>query len=556
MSLALACDRAPADKPAVAAAGTATAPGKAGATPPSAPVRKAVQVAAGMGSSCARMDDGSVRCWGRNDYGELGNGAMSPTDAATPVVVAGVSGSSWIGMGGDPGDQGDLACSIAADGGVTCWGYTRLLPVEGANPGTPTAIPALRGAKEIAFGGGTLYAAMADGTVVGWGNTTFNALGDGDTSGNDKGPTTIPGIRGATHVAGGQNHGCAVVTGGKVLCWGYVGTQQAAKEVPGLSGVTAIAATAGSSQTCAIDGSGAVQCWDEDMGTAALPGLGDAVALSARSHWCARRKGGALSCWGANDRGQLGLGKPSDGASEPTAVTAATAVVDVSVGSRSTCIAHEDGHASCFGYNQRGQLGDGTLMDRAGVTTVVELQAATPPAPSDGRAQTQEASVAMDWAGLPAACTRPDALTVVDPRFEGEYSVRSAYASLQFEGKTLALALANYAMDPARTGEAPRGGQLQIAVRLGNVDLQHDRTPLPIDLGVYSLDTTQARLAWPTLTDRAGGVSIGVLTLAGAKAGTVELTHLDAQWVCGTLALGDGTRKVEGPFAARITAGR
>ncbi|MFO0635405.1 MAG: hypothetical protein U0168_21380 [Nannocystaceae bacterium] len=58
------------------------------------------------------------------------------------------------------------------------------------------------------------------------------------------------------------------------------------------------------------------------------------------------------------------------------------------------------------------------------------------------------------------------------------------------------------------------------------------------------------------MTDRAGGVSIGVLTLAGAKAGTVELTHLDAQWVCGNLALGDGTRKVEGPFAARIAAGR
>ncbi|MFO0635406.1 MAG: hypothetical protein U0168_21385 [Nannocystaceae bacterium] len=132
-------------------------------------------------------------------------------------------------------------------------------------------------------------------------------------------------------------------------------------------------------------------------------------------------------------------------------------------------------------------------MDRAAPTTVVELQAASAPAP-DGRAQTQEASVAMDWSGLPAACKRPDTLAVVDPRFEGEYAVRSAYADLQFEGKTLSLSLANYAMDPARTGEAPRGGQLQIGVRLGNVDLQHDRNPLPIDPPSHC--STRPRRAW------------------------------------------------------------
>ncbi|MFO0635407.1 MAG: RCC1 domain-containing protein [Nannocystaceae bacterium] len=283
-------------------------------------MRKAVQLAAGMGATCARMDDGSVRCWGRNDYGELRNASTSPIDAATPVAVAGVAGSSWLGMGGDPGDQGDLVCSIDGNADVTCWGYTRLLPVEGASPGAPTPVPALHGAKEIAFGGGTLYAVMADGSVLGWGNTTFNALGDGDTSGNDKGPTKIPGVSGAVHVAGGRELRLRRGRGRQGLVLGLRRHATVAKEACAF-GATAIARPpAVRHLRRRWSRRGAVL--DEDMVVAALPAWAMRVNARGPLHR-ACRGGGALSLGlGRNDRGQLGLGKPGDGAAEPTPVTA------------------------------------------------------------------------------------------------------------------------------------------------------------------------------------------------------------------------------------------
>jgi alpha-tubulin suppressor-like RCC1 family protein len=71
-------------------------------------------IAAGTAATCALLSDGTVRCWGWNAYGQLGNG--TGTNSATPVVVSGVSGATAIAMGND------TACALLSNGGVECWG--------------------------------------------------------------------------------------------------------------------------------------------------------------------------------------------------------------------------------------------------------------------------------------------------------------------------------------------------------------------------------------------------------------------------------------------------
>jgi alpha-tubulin suppressor-like RCC1 family protein len=75
-------------------------------------------IAAGMADACAVLSDGTVRCWGLNWSGELGNGTT--TNSSTPVVVSGLSGASAIAMGNQS------TCALVSSGGVVCWGDNSL----------------------------------------------------------------------------------------------------------------------------------------------------------------------------------------------------------------------------------------------------------------------------------------------------------------------------------------------------------------------------------------------------------------------------------------------
>ncbi|WP_416208860.1 RCC1 domain-containing protein [Chloroflexus sp.] len=74
----------------------------------------AVAIAAGSAHTCAVLANGSARCWGNNDNGQLGNGTT--TDRLTPVAVSGLTGAIAIAAGLEH------TCALLNDGTARCWG--------------------------------------------------------------------------------------------------------------------------------------------------------------------------------------------------------------------------------------------------------------------------------------------------------------------------------------------------------------------------------------------------------------------------------------------------
>jgi alpha-tubulin suppressor-like RCC1 family protein len=93
------------------------------------------------------------------------------------------------------------------------------------------------------------------------------------------------------------------------------------------------------------------------------------VALGDR-HSCARKEGGTLWCWGYNDYGQLGDGTTVHKSSPGGVPALGTAVVEVALGGHQSCARKEDGSLWCWGRNDFGQLGDGTTALRSSPVVV------------------------------------------------------------------------------------------------------------------------------------------------------------------------------------------
>ena len=524
-------------------------PGKAAAGPSAL---KAIQVAAGNSAACALMSDGTARCWGRNNRGEHGI-EPSDIDAATAVAVPGVKDATDIWMGGDSGSSGDMVCVRTKAGAISCWGSTGNKPKTDGKKWTSAAeeIPELKGAKDLALGGGTQYAVIADGSVKAWGSNAFNSIGDGDTSHGDKGLTTVPGVAKAKALAAGQNHACALLEDGTVTCWGYVTPKQAPKKIEGLSGVVAIGSGSGNSDTCAITADKKVQCWGESQKIREESELADASLMRSRNHKCVMTGTGDVQCWGYNDRGQVGTGEVKGNNGKKAPVVDLGKAVHMDVGMNFACAAIDDGNVKCWGWNNRGQLGDGTLIDRAKPVVVAGLTAEKLAPAKDGADQPQESDVAMDWGGLPAACTKPTKIAAENKFLQGDFNVVSAYATSRSDGKYVDVNLATFKMDPKRLSDGPRGKQFQLGLSLGKVNVE-SKEAFAVDVGEYIFGLKEERKVASTVRHKSGSNMLMRLSLDGASPGSVTVAHLDDTWVCGELKLKTKESSFTGPWAARL----
>lgn len=339
-------------------------------------------LAAGYYHTCVVFTDNTLKCWGRNDTGQLGLGdknhrgdapgelgnALSPVNLGVGQLAAGVS----AGLG--------FTCALLVNGAVKCWGDNPFGQLglgdtfdRGDDPGElGNALPPVAlGDDAIAISAGTLHACalLASGGVKCWGANFNGALGQGDTAhrGDSPGemgqnlPPVDLGVP-AVAVSAGSAHACALLSDGQIKCWGNnlygqlgYGDADARGDNLGEMGTMLPAVDLGPGET------------------AIRVDAGDDIS-------CALLASGGLKCWGRNHNGQLGLGSTLNYGDQPNEMGDKLPLVDLgpdlaawaidapASGTFVACAALTDRSIKCWGTGTYGSLGLGDTVNHGDQT--------------------------------------------------------------------------------------------------------------------------------------------------------------------------------------------
>jgi alpha-tubulin suppressor-like RCC1 family protein len=374
----------------------------------------AVSLTSGDAFSCAKLVDGTLRCWGANGAGQLGSGTTLTSQ--TPVIVSTLSNVSSFAAGARH------ACAIA-DGRVLCWGANDHGQLGARTTATctlgeakiacstePVVVPGLVNAVELSLGVSHTCARTTDGLVTCFGNNEWGQLGLGaaDVIPSAVHAAVIVGkddpLTSVLAISAGPFHTCALRDGGAIFCWGRddhgelggppkpsapmgcVGTCSAlAIEVLGLT-ETSTTGDAGVDATVESDagaGDGSVDA-DAAEDTNPPPETGpigslDRSITSGNGFSCVRLGTGTARCWGIDTVGQLGDGRSTSDARPATLVIASPGaapdnplqgVAKVRAGAVSACAIMTDDSLRCWGSNQDGALGVGHFTPQQGPVPV------------------------------------------------------------------------------------------------------------------------------------------------------------------------------------------
>ncbi len=230
-----------------------------------------------------------------------------------------------------------------------------------------------------------------------WGENYYGQLGNGTNHNNATKPVAVSEITNAIGVAAGGQHTCALLSSGKIDCWGYnkfgeLGNGMTKEsttpvEVSGIS--TAIQVSAGYAHTCALLSSGKIDCWGENayeqLGDGKIENSSTPVEVSGISTatsvttggfgTCATLSGGTVDCWGYGEFGELGNGKTENSSTPVKVSNISNAVAVTAVGYFQACAQLSSGTIDCWGDNEDGELGNGTTKNSStpvavsGITT-------------------------------------------------------------------------------------------------------------------------------------------------------------------------------------------
>ena len=302
-----------------------------------------IAIASGTWHSLALKQDGTVWTWGRNDYGQLGNGTFK--NKQTPVRTKDLA--DVIAIAG--GYLHSLA--LKSDGTAWAWGnnWSGQLgneTVAGVS-NIPVQVNSLQNISSIACGGShNLAIRSSDGVVWTWGDNTYGQLGNG-TSVNSFYPTQVTGINGATAITGGYMHSLALLSGGTVWGWGNSRYGQLGNDSP-LERISVPVQTKNTTDISGISSLG----W----------------------HNLALDLDGIIWAWGDNSNGQIGNGTYAS-QNTPAQIEGLEDVADISTGWLHSLAIKSDGTVWAWGDNRFGQLGDGTYKDREKPIQVKNLNA-------------------------------------------------------------------------------------------------------------------------------------------------------------------------------------
>lgn len=270
-------------------------------------------LALGDAHTCGVAFDRRTFCWGDNSAGQFGGGPAGVQP--NPIAVEGRQGSLEL-VAGET-----YTCGRDAGDAIQCSGANAHgeLGVGSTEPSvTPVEIPSVAASALAGGYWGVCAIRASDGQVLCWGTNDLGQL-DGTSVGQDVlSPIPVAGVTGATRIAAGFRHGCALVAGDMGMCWGdngdgqlgngSIGSPEGATVIGVPPPITAISAAV--NHTCVIRET-VVFCWGEGYGVAPVTiGLpAPPVEITSGSyHDCARLEDKTVWCWGWNAYGQLGDG--------------------------------------------------------------------------------------------------------------------------------------------------------------------------------------------------------------------------------------------------------
>jgi alpha-tubulin suppressor-like RCC1 family protein len=328
----------------------------------SLPLRGAVELALGFGHGCARLADGAVHCWGSNEWGELGDGSLD--DRSTPVEVYGVKGAAQIALGDDH------SCARLGDGTVWCWGKNQQGQL-GDGSATPASNPRQKiGERDVR----ELVAAE---------------VARRGTHPDSTGMTVVLAGAPIAALALGGDRSCALLGDQSITCWGVDDLKPSLPELlpklplpgkslppdvplpptkPGLPTGKPPRPRGSEPSPIKVAPAAAMKAAAPPVPTGpkarAVRGLkGVAHVALGGNHSCALLQDGTAQCWGDNGKGELGDGSTIE-RHAPAKVKGLAGAREIALGLHHGCARLDDGSVLCWGQNDKGQLGDGSRADR------------------------------------------------------------------------------------------------------------------------------------------------------------------------------------------------
>ena len=284
-------------------------------------VENATSVVTGYRYACALLANRTAKCWGNNRHGQLGNGVKGGPDESfpTPVTVGGATPLEDI---KSISIHGERTCVLLTDKTARCWGANNYGQLGNGEPDNApilnpvTVLESVGGAalgdiKSISLGFYHTCALLEDKTARCWGANNYGQLGNGDGTILQKTiPVPVFEIDNAISIIAGRAHTCAVLEDKTARCWGFNNTEQLG---------------AGASSDRIASPVVVVELITDADGITTASALEDIKSiLPGENHTCALLENGTARCWGNNRYGQLGNGiQDSENGEYPTPVLVA-----------------------------------------------------------------------------------------------------------------------------------------------------------------------------------------------------------------------------------------
>jgi alpha-tubulin suppressor-like RCC1 family protein len=333
--------------------------------------------------------DGSIWAWGRNQFGQLGDGTTVGQTSPIPIGA----GSNWVAV--EAG--GDMSYGIKSDGTLWSWGgssYGALGDGTVISHAAPAQIGTSNNWISVSAGDRNGFGIKSDGTLWGWGWNAYGQVGDGTTTQRNA-PVQVGTGTSWVSVSAGYAHVLALRSDGTLWAWGYNATGQLGdatiinKTTPVQIGVgtswTNIAA--GYSYSAALRADGTLWAWgDNGAGT-----LGDGtttqrnapVQIGTASDWVsvsaasfttlALKSNGTFWAWGENGFGTMGNGTATSSL-VPLQMGTATNWVNIDGGYWFAVGLRADGTLRTWGRNNYGQIGNGTVTTQENTPIQIGVQ--------------------------------------------------------------------------------------------------------------------------------------------------------------------------------------